>query len=215
MSNKANQATARDEEVETGKVKPFRTSTRLKLPPREEKPEDDSVYDRFLGALEQSETSESVNAEEARDEVNHQIEVLTSAAVQPEMIRQQQPTAQRTKNKADIREERAVPKLQAATNPAADKDFDTERFIREVSRVYRLNGGESAVLRSLLEMSHALKVDECEVTVPKIMARTSLSEQRVRRNLKSLRSKGWIHLVKEFDPFTHAAAIYKIFLTPS
>lgn len=214
MSNKANQASARDEEVETGKVKPFRTSSRLKLPPREEKPEDDSVYDRFLGALEQSETPESVNIEEARVEVKHTVELLTSAASQPESVRQRT-MAQRTNSKSGEREDRATPKLQAATNAADDKEFNTERFIREVSRVYRLNGGESAVLRSLLEMSHALKVDECEVTVPKIMARTSLSEQRVRRNLKSLRSKGWIRLIREFNPFTHAAALYKIFLTPS
>jgi hypothetical protein len=214
MSNKANQASVRDEEVETGKVKPFRTSSRLKLPPREEKPEDDSVYDRFLGALEQDETAGSVNIEEARVEAKHPAEVLPSAASQPEPLRQQ-PAAQSTRSHALEREERAVPKLQAAVSPAADKDFDTEQFIREVSRVYRLNAGESAVLRSLLEMSHALKVDECEVTVPKIMARTSLSEQRVRRNLKSLRGKGWIRLVREFNPFTHAPAVYKVFLRPS
>ena len=214
MSNKANQAPVRGEEFETEKVKPFRTSARLKLPPREEKPEDDSVYDRFLGPLEKSNTPESLNNEETRYEVKHSVELVPSPASDPDIMRY--PSVQhRTEDKFDKSKERTVPKLQAAVNATADIDFDTERFIRDVNRVYRLNGGESVVLRSLLELSHALKVDECEVTVPKIMARTSLSEQRVRRNLKSLRSKGWIRLVKEFDPFTHKAAVYKIFLTPS
>ncbi len=201
---------ARDEELDQGKVKPFRTSTRLKLPPREVRPEDDSVYDRFLGSVENETAPHSLKRE--RDGVVNQVEPFSPSSSADTVSLH--PLSQKTDPKF-IESELPAKVLQAASFSQNTQGFNTDRFVRDINRVYRLNGGESLVLRSLLEMSHARGKDRCEVTVPRIMAQTDLTEQRVRRNIKSLRNKGWIRLVKEFDPYKHTAAIYEVFLSPS
>ncbi len=211
MGFKSNQMPANSEDRDQGKVKPFRTSTRLKLPPREEKPEDDSVYDRFLGAFERKEAPPTVNTENQRDKGTNSVETSLPSAQDIANLR---PVEQRAHTNLITREAPNLGTPSPEGRVLYNQRFDIDRFIRDINKVYRLNGGESAVLRSLLEMSHAQGKDECEVTVPRVMSQTGLTEQRARRNLKSLRNKGWIHLVKEFDPYKHTAAIYKVSISP-
>jgi len=213
MSNKSNHMPVQSDEYDMGKVKPFRTSARLKLPPREEKPEDDSVYDRFLGAVEKKDNSESIKIESSIDEASQLVETSSSSHSSID-VANLRPVEQRTDDKLSQHEDQRIPKLQPAVDTSNVQGFNIEKFLKDINKIYRLNGGESSVLRFLLEMSHALGRDECEATVPKIMAQTGLSEQRVRRNLKFLRNKGWIRQIKEFDPYKHTAALYKIFLAP-
>lgn len=215
MNTKSNKVpVAGEEQDHSNKVKAFRTSSRLRLPQREVKPEDDSVYDRFLGAVEKQNAPQPATiAESKAREAVSRIELSSPSPI----LHIENPHSVQQKADPNVDKHSAInPDLpHSGSQPNLKQAFNTARFIREISKIYRLNAGESVIIRALCEMSHAQGKDECEVTVPRVMAQTKLTEQRVRRSLKSLRNKGWIYLVKEFDPRTHTPAVYKVLLSPS
>lgn len=97
---------------------------------------------------------------------------------------------------------------------AVDSSFDLSLYLKTAKATYRLNRSELSLYEMFLKWTHAVGKTQCEGTNRKICEISGLTEKNVRRNLKSLRSRGLITQVKAYDPYTHEPALYDVFLPP-
>ena len=96
-----------------------------------------------------------------------------------------------------------------------DRGFDLESCLRRAKAAYRLNSTELILYKMFLNWSHVLGKTSCEATNRKICEASGLIEKTVRRNLKSLRTRGLIIQVKAYDPYTHEPALFDVSLPPN
>jgi hypothetical protein len=113
-----------------------------------------------------------------------------------------------TAEKAQIKPEKGVIAL-------IDQSFDLPSCINKAKVAYRLNHTELILYEMFLNWTHAIGKTRCETTNRKICEVSGLIEKTVRRNLKSLRARGLIMQVKDYDPYTHEPAIFDVTLPPS
>jgi len=94
----------------------------------------------------------------------------------------------------------------------AEASFDLSLYLKRARAAYRLNRTELVLYEMFLKWTHAIGETRCEATNRKICEESGMIEKTVRRNLKSLRERGLLHLVKVYDPYTHEPAIYDVSL---
>lgn len=112
-----------------------------------------------------------------------------------------------TTEKAQIKPENGVIDL-------IDQSFDIPSCLNMAKVAYRLNRTELILYEIFLNWTHAVGKTRCETTNRKICEVSGLIEKTVRRNLKSLRDRGLIMLVKDYDPYTREPPIFDVALPP-
>jgi hypothetical protein len=97
---------------------------------------------------------------------------------------------------------------------SVDSSFDISFHLRTALAAYRLNRSELSLYEIFLTWTHAVGKTQCEATNRKICEVSGLIEKSVRRNLKSLNSRGLVVQVKAYDPSTQEPALYDVSLPP-
>jgi hypothetical protein len=103
-------------------------------------------------------------------------------------------------------------KATSRASASAGSSFDVSLYLKRARIAYRLNRTELVLYEMFLKWTHAIGETRCEATNRKICEESGLIEKTVRRNLKSLRERGLLNLIKAYDPYNHEPAIYDVSL---
>lgn len=100
---------------------------------------------------------------------------------------------------------RGIPRVERSS-------FDLSYHVKRATEAFRLNTSEIAIYKTFLKWTHLNGVTRCQATNPKISEASGIAEKSVRRNLKSLKKRGLIIQVNEYNPVTHAPAFFDVYL---
>lgn len=101
-----------------------------------------------------------------------------------------------------------------APGPSAVADSAEAHAVRW-KQLYRLNKGETNVMKVMYGLSHALGTDTCHIKVGEVAEAAGLKKRRCQYVIRSLETLGFLERLGEYDPSNRLGLKYRVHLRPA
>jgi hypothetical protein len=88
--------------------------------------------------------------------------------------------------------------------------LDWEEYLASIEERFRMNKGETGVLRELLRQTHAIGNNECYVKVPYLAEAANIKVRRCQYVLRRLEKLQIIAKLRDYDPATRLGLQYRV-----